>query len=82
MNTLFDLITQVGEAGSLTYRQRGILVTALASTLGDSYCSLAWGKNLADEAGPDLAGSILRGDDNGLEPPERALARWARWTAA
>jgi uncharacterized peroxidase-related enzyme len=77
-DALFDLITQVCEAGGLTYRQRGILVTAMASTLNDSYCSLAWGKNLADEAGPDLAGSVLRGDDNGLEPPERALARWAR----
>jgi uncharacterized peroxidase-related enzyme len=77
-DALFDLINQVVETGGLTYRQRGILITALASTLNDSYCSLAWGKNLADEAGPDLSGSVLRGDDNGLEPAERALARWAR----
>ena len=34
-------------------RQRGILVSACASTLGDSYCSLAWGSKLAGEAGAD-----------------------------
>lgn len=75
---LFGLMGQAVRAGSLTLRQRGILVAACASTLGDSYCSLAWGAKLAKEAGPDLAGDILRGDDSRLEPSEAALARWAR----
>jgi SAM-dependent methyltransferase/alkylhydroperoxidase family enzyme len=78
---LFDLIGQAVRAGSLTFRQRGILVAACASTLGDSYCSLAWGKKLAGEAGADLAGGVLRGDDGQLDPAERALARWARSVA-
>ncbi len=75
---LSDLIGQVARAGSLTFRQRGILVAACASALGDAYCSLAWGKKLASEAGADVAAGVLRGDDDGLDLTERALARWAR----
>jgi alkylhydroperoxidase family enzyme len=75
---LFELLSQVARGGALTFRQRAILVTASASTLGDSYCSLAWGNRLADAAGADVAGGVLRGDDDGLSPADRALARWAR----
>jgi SAM-dependent methyltransferase/alkylhydroperoxidase family enzyme len=75
---LFELLGRTVRAGSLTLRQRGILVTACASALGDAYCSLAWGKKLAGEAGADLAGAVLRGDDDQLDDSERALARWAR----
>jgi SAM-dependent methyltransferase/alkylhydroperoxidase family enzyme len=75
---LFDLLGQAVRAGSLTFRRRGILVAACASALGDSYCSLAWGKKLAGEASADLAAGVLRGDDHQLDPSERALARWAR----
>ena len=75
---LFDLMGQAVSAGSLTFRQRGILVVACASTLGDSYCSLAWGKKLSGAAGAGLAASVLRGDDDGLDATEQALARWAR----
>jgi len=75
---LFDLMGQAVRAGSLTFRQRAILVVACASTLGDSCCSLAWGRRLSGVADADLAGSVLRGDDNALDPTERTLARWAR----
>jgi SAM-dependent methyltransferase/alkylhydroperoxidase family enzyme len=78
---LSDLMGQVTEAGSLTLRQRAVLVTAAASTLGDSYCSLAWGKKLAAEVGSDVAASVIRGEDEGLDPSERVLARWARLVA-
>jgi uncharacterized peroxidase-related enzyme len=74
---LFDLIGLAVHAGGLTFRQRGILVVACASALGDSYCSLAWGRKLAGVAGADVAGAVLRGDDDRLDPTERALARWA-----
>ncbi len=80
-DALGDLMGQTVRAGSLTYRQRGILVSACASALGDSYCSLVWGTRLAGEAGPDIAGGVLRGDDAGLDPAEQALARWARHVA-
>jgi alkylhydroperoxidase family enzyme len=75
---LFDLVGQAAHAGGLTFRQRGILITAFAAAFGDSYCSLAWGKKLAGVAGAHLAGAVLGGDDRALDPMERALARWAR----
>jgi len=75
------LLGQVARAGGLTLRQRAILVAASASSLGDSYCSLAWGVRLAAEAGEEVAGAVLRGDDGPLDPQDRALARWARATA-
>jgi uncharacterized peroxidase-related enzyme len=78
---LFALMGKVVSAGGLTMRQRGILVSACASTLGDAYCSLAWGERLAAEAGADVAGSVLRGEDDGLDDAERVLARWARQIA-
>ena len=77
-DALFDLINNVARAGSLTFRQRGVLVSACASTMGDSYCSLAWGWKLASAAGADVAGGVLRGDDDLLDDSDRALARWAR----
>jgi uncharacterized peroxidase-related enzyme len=75
---LVELLGQLAQDASLTLRQRGILVTACASALGDSYCALAWGNRLAGEAGAELAGAVLRGEDDQLDPAEQALARWAR----
>jgi uncharacterized peroxidase-related enzyme len=75
---LFDLMGHAVRAGSLTFRQRAILVVACASALGDAYCSLAWGKKLSGVAGADLAAGVLRGDDDRLDQTERVLARWAR----
>jgi uncharacterized peroxidase-related enzyme len=81
LDGLSDLLGHVTQSGSLSYRQRAILVTSCASALGDSYCSLAWGKKLADEAGAEVAERLLRGDDTALDSSERALARWARQLA-
>lgn len=75
---IFDLLRATREATGLTYRQCGILITACASALGDSYCSVAWGSKLADHAGAGVASAVLRGDDVGLNDSERALAGWAR----
>ncbi len=78
VDTLFELMGRALRPASLSFRQRGILVTACASTLGDAYCSLAWGKKLATDAGPETTAGVLRGSDDDLDPPGRALARWAR----
>jgi alkylhydroperoxidase family enzyme len=75
---LFDLITHVWESNGMTFRQRGILVGAAASALGDSVCSLVWGSRLAAEADPSTAAAVLSGRDDGLTPKERAMAAWAR----
>ena len=71
------------EAAGLTMRQRGILVLATASTIGDSYCSLAWSHKLhvADVAAVDELAGLLHGDDSAFDGRERALARWARLVA-
>ncbi len=82
LDGLSDLMSQATRAGSLTLMQRAVLVTAAASTLGDSYCSLAWGKKLAAESGSDVAAAVLRGEDQNLETAEQALAQWARAVAA
>ena len=81
LDGLAELLGHVTKTGSLTFRQRAILVASCASALGDSYCSLAWGKKLAGEAGVEVAERVLRGDDAPLDRAERALARWARQLA-
>ena len=78
---LMDQLAQASAAAGLSFRHRAVLVTASASGLGDPHCSLAWGRRLAGEAGDDVAAAVLRGDDDGLEPGDRALARWARQVA-
>lgn len=75
---LRGLFDEAAGIASLTFRQRGVLITAMASTLGDPYCSLAWGARLAGEVGDDAAAGVLQVDDSGLEPAERVLAAWAR----
>ena len=80
-NQLFALLDDVARIAGLTFRQRGILVTACAAQLGDSYCALAWGRKLAGHSGPDVPVSVLRGADEALSEPERALAAWARRVA-
>jgi uncharacterized peroxidase-related enzyme len=75
---LFGLMAQTFERTGLSLRQRGILVVATASTLGDSYCSLAWGGKLGQAADPALAAAVVDGSDTGLTDQEKALAMWAR----
>jgi alkylhydroperoxidase family enzyme len=78
---LFDLMGDAISEHKLSFRQRGILVAACASTLGDSYCSLAWGTKLAGVSDPDVAAGVISGVDEGLTDAERALASWARKVA-
>jgi uncharacterized peroxidase-related enzyme len=78
VNRLFELMSQAFKPSGLEFRQRGILVTAAASTLGDSYCSLAWGGKLASTADPALAAGVLDGSDGTLSDQEKVLAAWAR----
>lgn len=78
LESLFGLMSQAFKPSGLGFRQRGILVTAAASTLGDSYCSLAWGGKLSRVSDPNLAAGVLDGTDTGLTDQEKALASWAR----
>lgn len=76
--SLFDLMEMAANRASLTHRQRAVLVTATATTLGDPYCSLAWGSRLAADAGVDVATNIIRGRQDLLADEDRVLAEWAR----
>lgn len=67
----------VGIAG-LDVRSRALLTAACASSIDDSYCSLAWGSKLAARVSDDAAAGVLRGDDSGLDASDRVLAEWAR----
>jgi SAM-dependent methyltransferase/alkylhydroperoxidase family enzyme len=84
VRALGDLMGETATAGSLTFRQRAVLVTSAAAALGDAYCSLAWGQKLAEVASPDVAAAVITGvteGAEGLEDDERALADWARRVA-
>jgi uncharacterized peroxidase-related enzyme len=78
---LFELMSQAFTPSGLTFRQRGILVAAAASTLGDSYCSLAWGGKLGQASDAAVAAGVLNGSDAGLTDQEKAIAGWARRVA-
>jgi uncharacterized peroxidase-related enzyme len=78
---LFDLMGETYATEHLSFRERGILVTACASTLGDAYCSLAWGTKLAGKSDAATAAGVLRGVDDHLSPAEHAMAQWARKVA-
>jgi uncharacterized peroxidase-related enzyme len=81
LNGLSDLMGEATRAGGLSLAQRSVLVTAAAAALGDSYCSMAWGKKLAEATSPDVAAAVIRGETEGLDPGNQALARWARLVA-
>jgi uncharacterized peroxidase-related enzyme len=78
---LFELMSRAFKPSGLSFRQRGILVTAAASALGDSYCSLAWGGKLGKASNAALAAGVLTGSDGGLTDQEKAMAAWARKVA-
>jgi uncharacterized peroxidase-related enzyme len=81
VNSLFELMSQAFRPSGLSFRQRGILVVAAASTLGDSYCSLAWGGKLGQASEAAVAAGVLDGSDTGLTDQEKAIAAWARKVA-
>ncbi|MGH3154789.1 MAG: carboxymuconolactone decarboxylase family protein [Streptosporangiaceae bacterium] len=81
MNQLFKLMSAAFAPSGLSFRQRGILVTAAASALGDSYCSMAWGGKLGQASDAALAAGVLNGSDAALTDQEKAMAAWARKVA-
>jgi uncharacterized peroxidase-related enzyme len=81
LRELFGLMSRAFKPSGLSFRQRGILVAATASALGDSYCSLAWGGKLGEAADAGVAAGVLTGTDAGLSEQEKAMAGWARQVA-
>jgi hypothetical protein len=78
VNQLFGLMSAALAPSGLGFRQRGVLVTATVSALGDSCCSLAWGGKLSSASSAEVAAAVLSGSDAGLTDQDKAMARWAR----
>jgi uncharacterized peroxidase-related enzyme len=81
LRQLFGVMSEAFTPSGLADRQRGILVTAAASALGDSYCSMAWGGKLGKASDAAVAAGVLNGSDAGLTGQEKAMAAWARKVA-
>jgi uncharacterized peroxidase-related enzyme len=81
LRQLFGVMSEAFTPSGLADRQRGILVTAAASALGDSYCSMAWGGKLGKASDAAVAAGVLNGSDAGLTSQEKAMAAWARKVA-
>ena len=78
-----SLRSQLTNESSLSKRELAVMVCAGAAELGDSYCSLAWGRTLAHEADPATAAAVITDSPaEGLSERERALAAWARKVVA
>lgn len=76
------LRAQLTSHSTLSRRDLSVLVSATAAAIGDSYCALAWGTTLAQEADPALAATVLASKEpDALPPRDRALAAWARKVA-
>jgi alkylhydroperoxidase family enzyme len=78
MAALTYALSMAVEAAGLDVRQRALLVTTTAATMGDAYCAIAFGTKLASAAGEAAAVRALTGDDTGLDVADRALVRWTR----
>ena len=78
LSVLSYVLRRASDTAGLTVRQRALVVTTAASTLGDPYCSLAFGTRLAGLAGADTAGRVVAGDDSALSGTEGALVAWTR----
>lgn len=77
------LRSQLTGPSTLSLREQAIMVCAAAAELGDSYCSLAWGRTLAKEAGAAPAAAVIQNAEHAtLSARDRALAGWARQVVA
>lgn len=75
---LSGLIKAAATAAGLSSREKAMLVIGQAATIGDSYCSYAWGRWLTEWEDPETALAALRHDETPFDERERALATWAR----
>jgi len=72
---LSALFVAAAKAAGLSTRDKAMLVIGQSFSIGDSYCSLAWGRWLTESDGAGTAAAALRGDEAPFTERERALAR-------
>lgn len=74
-----ELRSHLMETSALGDRDFAVLVASTAGALGDSYCSLAWGRKLAALTDAETAAAVVSGREaEALSGRETALADWAR----
>jgi uncharacterized peroxidase-related enzyme len=74
-----QLRSHLMETSALGDRDFAVLVASTAGALGDSYCSLAWGRKLATLTDGETAAAVVSGRGaEDLSDREAALAAWAR----
>jgi uncharacterized peroxidase-related enzyme len=73
------LRSRLMETSALGDRDLAVLVASTAGALGDSYCSLAWGRKLTALTDDETAAAVVSGHEaEELSGREAALAGWAR----
>ena len=75
---LTELIVATAQAAGLSKRDKAMLVIGQSTMIGDSYCSLAWGRWLTEWEDADTAVAALKNEQTPFTERERALADWAR----
>lgn len=74
-----EIRARLMETSALGDRDFAVLVASTAGALGDSYCSLAWGKKLAALTDGETAAAVVSGREaETLSERETALSAWAR----
>jgi len=81
LHLLGQLLGLAGHVGGIDPRQRQLLVTAAASSMGNSYCSLAFGTKLAAATSDADAATVIAGEPVTTSPGDAALVSWARRVA-
>jgi uncharacterized peroxidase-related enzyme len=71
--------TLLMEKSTMSSREFAVLICAMAGSLGDSYCALAWGERLAAQSDGKVAAAVLKGTEcDAMTRREVALTNWAR----
>ena len=79
MQDFMALRNKLTDASTLSAREKALIVCATAASIGDSYCSLAWGAKLAHESDPETAAAVLEARSGAaLSAREQALVQWVR----
>jgi uncharacterized peroxidase-related enzyme len=78
LGMLSSAMTQATHLSGVDADERSLLVLVTASTMGDAYCSFAYGAKLARAVGEEVTARVVRGDDAQLTSRQRVLAAWAR----
>lgn len=81
LHLLGQALGLAGHLGGLDARRRHLLVTATASAMGDSYCSLAFGTRLAAVTSDADAATVIAGETVTTSAEDAALVSWARQVA-